>query len=230
MIDMIDILAFGAHPDDLEFGCGGILVREAAAGRSITLVDLTLGDKGTYGTPEGRRQESLAAAKVIGAKRVFLEMADCEIFDSYANRLQIVEVIRREKPRLVLAPYWTGLGQHPDHTACGMLVRQACRYARFAKILPHLPIHRPNGILHYLPPDGVPADFLIDVSPHLEVWKAMMACHQSQLQGYDYIDWNLRRASFWGLMIDKGYAQPLVKGNPVEIHDLMDISQSAREL
>src|ERR1700733_8957745 len=114
---MVDILVFGAHPDDIEFGCGGILAKMAAQGKSIVMVDLSLGDKGTYGYPEERRQEGEQAAAAIGATRVVLNFKDCEIFDTYEGRLQFVKVIRQYKPRLVLAPMWEGTGNHPDHLA-----------------------------------------------------------------------------------------------------------------
>lgn len=227
---MVDILVFGAHPDDIEFGCGGILARMASQGKKIVMVDLTLGEKGTHGTPKERREESIAAAKVIGAERVFLDFKDCEVFDSYEGRLSLVKVIRQYKPGLILAPYWKGEQTHPDHLACGKMARYACRYARFAKILPDVPIHRPEGILHYLYPICSEADFIIDVTPDIEVWKKMMACHQSQHSSYDYTEWNLRIAAQWGLMIRKPYAQALVKGNPVEIDDIMLVAKGSAEI
>lgn len=227
---MTDILVFGAHPDDIEFGCGGILTKMAAQGKSIVMVDLTLGEKGTQGTPELRKEESLAAARVIGAERVFLNFKDCEVVDSYLGRLELVKVIRQYRPKLVLAPFWKGEQTHPDHLACGLLARYACRYARFAKILPELPIHTPEGILHYLYPFTAEADFIVDVTPYLETWKQMMSSHASQHRTHDYSEWNMRVASQWGLMIGKPYAQALVKGNPVVIDDIMLIAKGTREI
>lgn len=223
-------MAIGAHPDDVEFGCGGILCREAAEGRSIVIVDLTLGQKGTNGTPDERRKEATAAAKVIGAERVFLDFDDCEVMDSYAGRLQLVEVIRRYQPRLVLAPLWHGIGQHPDHIATGYMVRAACRYARFAKILPDLPTHWVEGILHYAGHALDQVDFVVDVSKVLEIWKTMMGCHRSQLKTYDYIDRVLRGASHYGVTIGTAYAQVLLKGSPVQVDDIMTVARSVREL
>ena len=227
---MVDILVFGAHPDDIEFGCGGILAKMAAQGRSIVMADLTLGDKGTYGNPEERRQEGERSAAVIGAKRVVLDFKDCEILDSYEGRLQFVKAIRQYKPRLVLAPMWEGAGNHPDHLACGAMARYACRYARFAKILPEIPIHWVEGILHYLSLTDVPLDFLIDVSEHVEAWKKMMSCHKSQMQNFRYDEWNLRAASKLGSLTGVAYAQGLAKGNPVVIDDPLLIARSTREI
>lgn len=225
---MVDILAIGAHPDDIEFGIGGILAKMASQKKSIVMADLTLGELATNGTPAIRQQEAIKAAELIGAKRVFLDFKDCQIRDDFEGRLKLIALIREYKPKIIIAPMWKGEMNHPDHLACGNLARAACRYARFSKILPDLPIHRPDGILHYICHDQV--DFLIDISPHVEVWKEMMACHQSQLKTMDYIGRNISRASAWGEAIGKLYAQALVKGNPIEIDDLMHISKGTVEI
>lgn len=227
---MTDILTLGAHPDDIEFGCGGLLCKMAAQNKSIVLVDLTLGGKGTHGTPEIRKKESENAAAIIGAKRIFLDFSDCEVFDSYEGRLKLVRLIREHKPRLVIAPMWKGEQTHPDHLVCGLMARYACRYARFSKILPDLPIHRVNGILHYIYPTSEHLDFIIDISEHIETWKKMMSCHKSQMQTFNYLDWNLRIASKLGMLIGTDYAQGLAKGNPVVVDDVMTISHGAREI
>lgn len=227
---MVDILAIGAHPDDIEFGCGGILAKMAAQGRSILMMDLTLGEKGTHGDPEIRRKEGIDAAKVIGAERVALDFKDCEVFDTYENRLKMVREIRKHKPRLILVTYWTGTQNHPDHLATGTILRHACRYARFRNILPELEIHWVDGILHYGHANVGEPDFLVDISDYVEVWKEMMACHKSQMSTFDYIDWNLRVASKNGVMIGAKYAQALLKSNPIVIDDLMSISKSTREI
>lgn len=227
---MVDVLAFGAHPDDIEFGCGGILARLASEGRTLVIVDLTTGQKGTQGTPEGRRQEGLEAAKVLGAERVYLDFVDCEVFDSYEGRLKLTRVIRHYRPTLVLAPPWKGEQTHPDHTACGLMARHACRYARLAKVMEDVPPHRVGGILHYGSFFGEPIDFLVDVTAHVEQWKAMMACHRSQMKTHDYADWVLRNAARLGALLDTTYAQGLVKGNPIRVDDVMSISRGSREL
>lgn len=227
---MVDILAFGAHPDDVEFGCGGILAKAAANGQSIVIVDLTLGDKGTNGNPQLRKAEGEAAALLIGAKRFFLDFNDCEIFDTYEGRLKLVKIIREHRPRLVLAPVWDGERNHPDHLACGVMARYACRYARFAKILPELPIHRPEGILHYLPHAGKETDFLVDISQYVDTWKRMMDTHRSQMLTSPYSEKALKNAANYGAMIDRPYAQGLLKGNPIIVEDILTISRGAQEI
>lgn len=127
------------------------------------MVDLTIGEKASNGTPEIRREEAQQAAKLVGAKRVILDFPDCEIFDTYEGRLKLVRVIREYRPEIVLAPMWQGMQNHPDHTATGTMARHACRYARFAKILSEIPIHRPKGILHYLQRNFDTPQFLVDI-------------------------------------------------------------------
>ena len=227
---MVDILAFGAHPDDIEFGCGGILAKMAAKNMSIVMVDLTMGQMGTSGYPEIRQKESNDAAKLINAQRVQLDFMDCQVIDSFENRLKLVDVVRRYKPKLVLAPMWEGVQNHPDHTACGLMARYACRYARFNKILPTLPIHWVDGILHYLPLVHTQPDFIFDVTHHVETWTKMMAAHVSQHLTFDYTNWNLRKAAELGMIIDRPYAQGLLKGNPLIIEDLQAISKGIREI
>lgn len=229
-IASVDILAIGAHPDDVEFGCGGILAKMAAQGKSIVIVDATLGEKGTNGNPQLRKEEGERAAALIGAQRVYLDFKDCEVIDSYQGRLEFVKLFRTFRPKLVLAPMWKGVQNHPDHLACGTMARYACRYARFAKILPDLPIHRVQGILHYMPPEPCDPDFLIDVSEVLDTWKRMMGSHSSQMKTYDFIDWNLRMASRFGMMIGCSHAQGLIKGNAVQIEDLLTIAKGTQEI
>lgn len=227
---MADILVFGSHPDDVELNCGGILAKLHSEGKQIVIADLTLGEKGTHGTPETRKLEGKAAAALIGAERIFLNFPDCQIMDTDEGRLELVKVIRQYKPKLVLAPMWKGEQNHPDHFATGLLARYACRYARFEKILPKIPIHWVDGILHYPHFSWNDPDFLIDVSPYADTWIRMMQCHESQMKTFDYADWNLRQASKLGMLIGKPYAQALVKGNPIQVDDIMSISQSTREI
>jgi len=227
---MVDILAFGAHPDDIEFGCGGILAKAVAQNHSVLFADLTLGEKGSNGTPTIREKEAKEAARLLGAERLFLGFADCEIIDTYEGRLKIVQVIRTYKPRLVLAPFWKGEMNHPDHIACGIMIRHACRYARFSKILPELPIHHVEGVLHYLPHSVDETDVLIDVSAHMDMWRKMMDQHQSQMKTYPYSDWVLKGAARLGNLCGVAYAQGLAAGNPIVVDDVMSVSRGTREI
>src|SRR5512136_545812 len=104
---MADVLAFGAHPDDVEFGMGASLVKFARSGRAVAVCVLTRGEAGTFGTPDQREREMRAAAARLGAAIDVLDFQDCRVIDTVESRMTIAEVIRRHRPRLVFAPYHT---------------------------------------------------------------------------------------------------------------------------
>lgn len=213
--DQLDILAFGVHFEDLLLGCGGILAKSSHEGKRIGLAALSK-----------KKLSAVSSAQKIGADPLFLDFPEGPITDSYPHRLKLVETLRITKPRLVLAPMWEA---NPvlDQQELGKMLRYACRFARFAKILPEVPIHRPEGILHYLSPmQPYPPDFILDISPYFNLWMEMLACFENK----DLQDQGMRVASQRGLMIGKDYAQGLVQGNPVEVHDLMSISRGTLEL
>src|SRR5258706_4077097 len=119
---MIDVLAIGAHPDDVELGMGGLLLRLRDAGKSVAILDLTRGEGATRGSPEIRAKEAAAAAALLGAQeRTILDLGDGRLEPGIAVRRAIVDAVRRLKPSLVLAPRPGDL--HPDHDAAGAAVR-----------------------------------------------------------------------------------------------------------
>lgn len=226
---MVDILAFGAHPDDIELGCGGLLCKAVAEGKQVALCDLTVGEKGTTGDPNLRRQEALHAAKLLGAERTILEFPDCEVIDSYQGRLELVKVIRHYRPKLILAPRPTGHMTHPDHLGCGQMVRFACRYSRLIKILPQIPIHHSEGVLH-IPTSHELPDFLVDISSYMDQWQALINCHFSQVSARPYLQRAVENARNLGRIIGVEYAQGLIKYNPVVIRDLEAVYRGTLEL
>src|SRR5580704_19547536 len=115
----VDIVLFGAHPDDVEWGIGGIAI--LLGGKlSFAMVDLTDGELGSRGTPDERKREAAAAAEFLRATgRESLHLPDCGLVDSPDNRRKIAAVVRRFRPQIVLAPYWED--RHPDHAAAGLM-------------------------------------------------------------------------------------------------------------
>src|SRR5882724_8343943 len=125
------LLAFGAHPDDIEFGCGGVIARETRAGRAAHFVVCSRGEAGTNGTPKQRVAEAKQAAAILGATIEFIELdgvAHLEIRAAHA--IKLAGIIRRVRPGIVLAPSLVE-NQHPDHWRLGQLVRDATRLARY---------------------------------------------------------------------------------------------------
>lgn len=164
----VDILAFGAHPDDVELSASATLLKHIQQGKKVALVDLTQGELGSRGTIETRYEEASAASKILGIEdRVNLKMADGFFEHSQENLLKIVEQIRHFKPEIVLANAVED--RHPDHGKGGKLVSDACFLAGLVKIKTslngedQLP-HRPKVVYHYIQDRYIKPDFVVDVT------------------------------------------------------------------
>ena len=119
-----DILAFGAHPDDVEMGCGGTIAKSTASGKTVGIIDLTRGELGTNGTPELRDKEANSAFKIIGAKfRINLGFQDGFIFNNKENQIEIIKLIRQFRPDIILSP--TQIDRHSDHGKASDLIYEA---------------------------------------------------------------------------------------------------------
>ncbi|MDV7699098.1 bacillithiol biosynthesis deacetylase BshB1 [Chryseobacterium soli] len=182
-----DILAFGAHPDDVELGCGGTVAKLISEGKTCVIVDLTKGELGTRGTDETRRVEALDAAKILGvAARVNLGMKDGFLVNSEEYQMEIVKMIRRYRPEIVLANAIDD--RHPDHAKAAKLVSDACFLAGLRKIETvhegeNQEIWRPKHIFHYIQWKDIKPEFVIDISEHLD--KKIEACMAFKTQFYD---------------------------------------------
>lgn len=177
-----DVLAVGAHPDDVELGCGGLLARLAAAGRSVGIVDLTAGELGTRGDVGERRGEAMAAAAVLGAAwRACLGLPDGGLHgDDDGQLAAIVEALRAARPRVVLLP--DGDDPHPDHGAGFRLVVQACTWSGVRRWHPEAgDPHRPRLLLTYPGPrQALEPDLVVDVSASHAAKREACAAHRSQ--------------------------------------------------
>jgi LmbE family N-acetylglucosaminyl deacetylase len=234
--DNSPLLAFGAHPDDIEFGCGGVLAAEARAGRNVHMVVCSRGEAGTYGTPEQRTTESQNAAKILGATLEFLELdGDAHLEVRTAHALKLAALIRRLKPALVLAPSVIE-NQHPDHGRLGRLVRDAARLARYGGVseLREWAPHAITQLFFYaVSAEAEPRDItpvLVDVSAEeiLATWTAAMEAHASQISARNYIEMQLSRARLRGLSAGVGHAIALFPNDPIVVDSLSVISRGAR--
>ena len=228
----MNILAFGAHPDDIEFGCAAVLILEAARGNSVMLRVLSRGEAGSHGMPEVRELESRAAAAIIGAEVEFLDFGgDCHIEYSTANVIRIAREIRAAQPDVVLAPH-PPENQHPDHATVARLVRDACRFARYGglKELTDVPPHRIGSLLFYNITKhlGEAPDFVIDVSSAVGYWEAAMSCHTSQVGSKGDLEMQKTAAHVLGLASGTQYAIGLFANDPIIAPGLANLSRSAR--
>lgn len=230
------LLAFGAHPDDLEFSVGGIVAQEARAGRRVHFVVCSRGEAGTNGTPAQRTAEAKRAARLLGATIEFITFdGDAHLELKSAHAFKLAGIIRRVQPGLVLAPS-PGQNQHPDHWRLGTLVRDATRLARYAglKELRRLRPHAIGQLFFYaLSPGAEPAEtapVLIDISePEIVgLWQAAMESHASQMKTRNYIQLQLARARVLGLNAGLQYAQPLWPNDPPVFDSLAPLARAAR--
>lgn len=230
------LLAFGAHPDDIEFGCGGIVARETRAGRKAHFVVCSRGESGTHGTPAERTAEARKAAALLGATLEFVLLdgdANLEVKPSHA--LKLAAVIRRVRPGVVLAPSLVE-NQHPDHPRLGTLVRDAARLARYGGVakLRAKPAHAIGPLFFYaVTPEAEPAGvlpLLMDISAPgvVEAWTAAMEAHASQLRARNYVELQLAWARVQGLRAGVEHAQPLYPNDPLIFDSLAPLTRSAR--
>jgi bacillithiol biosynthesis deacetylase BshB1 len=176
----LDILAFGAHPDDVELFAGGTLAKMAALGHSVGVVDMTRGELGTRGTPALRMREARRAAEILGLKvRENLKLADGNIRVTSEARLKVIRVLRKYCPQIVLTHYWED--NHPDHVHTSKLVAEGVHHSGLAKIKTGQPRYRPPVLLYFkIPPNRVP-DFVVDVSSYIPQRNAAINAYRSQL-------------------------------------------------
>jgi LmbE family N-acetylglucosaminyl deacetylase len=230
------LLAFGAHPDDIEFGCGGVVARETRLGRPAHLVVCSRGESSTHGTPKERTAEARKAAELLGATIEFIELdGDAELEVKPEHALKLAAIIRKVRPGVVLAPSLVE-NQHPDHGRLGRLVRDAARLARYGglKKLRAQDAHAIGPLFYYaITQEAEPAGVLpvlMDVSEPQDVkaWTAAMEAHATQLRGRNYVELALARARVQGLRAGIAYAQALFPNDPLLFSSLAPLTRSAR--
>jgi N-acetylglucosamine malate deacetylase 1 len=176
------LVAFGAHPDDVELGCGGTLVNAAAAGHHVLIVDLTRGERGSAGSGAIRTREARAAARILGVRRVTLDLPDTRLsrFDQRHERV-VVRAIRAYRPDLVLAP--GGSDRHPDHVEAHHLVRRGVVLAGFRRVAPALGApHAARAVLYYPASRQLFAepDLLVDIHGAIQQKLEALAAYRTQ--------------------------------------------------
>lgn len=236
----LDVLAIGAHPDDVELGCGGTLALLAAQGRKVGLLHLTRGEQGTRGTAEERRAEAEEAARVLGAVELdFLDCGDGGLRSGPAEEDALIAKLRAWRPELVLGP--TPRDRHPDHARAHELVDAACFYAGLRNRTPAAgEPHRPAAVFSYMQHDLFTPSFIVDVSTAWETKIASLKAYRSQLhvggnenkQG-DQPMTKVASPEFWqavegrarhfGLLIGAAFGEPFWNRSPLAVADPLAI-------
>lgn len=180
----LDILAFGAHPDDVELSCGGTLLLHQSRGKKIGIVDLTRGEMGTRGTPEIRMQESVAASKVLKLEtRENLGFADCFFRNDNEHRMKVISTIRKYQPEIVIAN--AVRDRHPDHGRAAQLVAESCFHAGLVKVETSengkpQSAWKVKALYHYIQDRNIVLDFVVDISDWMEKKLEAILCYKSQ--------------------------------------------------
>lgn len=183
-MNKLDILAVGAHPDDVEIGAAGALLRAASQGKRTGIVDLTLAEMSSNGTVERRQQEAAAASQLLKLhQRYNFALPDrglAKVYDEAVTRL--VALIRETTPQLVLAPYWQD--RHPDHELTSQLVKEAVFNAGLTKWAgkQELPAYRPKQLYYYFINSMATPSFVVDISDIYQEKMNVLRCYRSQFE------------------------------------------------
>ena len=232
----LDLLAFGAHPDDVEMSCSGIILSFTENGKKAGIVDLTRGEMGTRGTPDVRIKESQKAAEILGVSdRHNLEIEDVFFKVNDENLRLVVEQIRRFQPEIILANATED--RHPDHGKAAELLEKAFFMSGLKKYETtwkgkRQEFWRPKNLYHYLQDRHLEPDLIVDISPFWEKRMASIAAYESQFYKKDsketdtYISskefWNFleAKARFLGHRIGVEFGEGLIQKRNVGVSDL----------
>ena len=162
----LDILVFGAHPDDVELGCGGTVIKEVKAGKSVGIIDLTRGELGTRGTAETRTAETKLATEIMGvAVRENMNFKDGFFKDDEGHKLALIEKIRKYQPEIVITNAVSD--RHPDHGRGSEITVDACFLSGLEKIETSQKVWRPRAIYHYIQFNNLTPDVVVDISEEM---------------------------------------------------------------
>lgn len=228
-----DLIAIGAHPDDVEVGCGGVLIDLNKRGKKTGIVILTEGEMGTGGTAEIRAKELKHAAEILGSDviKVF-DWGDTRLEDTYDKRLALGQVIRDCRPKVILAPYpHVGHGRrqsHPDHVASGIISINAANLASLKKADIKGEPHLVTRIFHYFLPPGVNANFIVNITDHFDQWIEALKAHESQFmnpsKSRDYIESLTSMARSFGMQARCKYGQGFYSVEAILVEDIMTLA------
>lgn len=242
----LDVLAIAAHRDDVEQTCGGTLLKMAQRGRRTGILDLTQGEMGTRGTAEDRAREAADAGRVLQVSyRQALDIPDGRVENTWENRLKIVRVLRGQRPRVVILPYWKG--RHPDHYTCSTLGYEACFLGGLSKLeLPEtaakqggdpgleLKPHRPFKIVYATLYYDIRPSFVVDITAEFERRLESIYAYKSQFTDQEagsrdfpahaeIRDRVATMAGYYGMLAGVKYAEPFLQKEIGLVEDLTSI-------
>lgn len=235
----LDILVFGAHPDDVELSCGATIAKEISLGKTVGIVDLTRGELGTRGTAEIRDEEAAEAAKILGVSiRENLRFRDGFFTNDEKHQLEVIKMIRKYQPEIVICNAVDD--RHIDHGKGSKLVSDACFLSGLRKIETELngepqQAYRPKLVYHYIQWKNLTPDFVVDVTGFMDTKVASLMAYKSQF--YDpnsdepvtpiatknFKESILYRAQDLGRLINSEYAEGFTVERYVAVNSLSDL-------
>ena len=235
----LDILAFGAHPDDVELGCGGTIAKEISLGKKVGIIDLTRGELGTRGSVEIRNQESEAAAKILGISvRENLDMRDGFFVNDELHQLKIIKMLRKYQPEIVICNAIDD--RHIDHGKGSQLVSDACFLSGLIKIETEIDgikqeAWRPKLVYHYVQWKNITPDFVVDISGFNEKRIQAILAYSSQfynpnsnepetlIASKNFLESLNYRAQDLGRLIGTDYAEGFTVERYLAVNSLSDL-------
>jgi len=227
----LDILAIAAHRDDVEQTCGGTLLKMAQLRYRTGILDLTQGELGTRGTAADRAREAADAARILQVSwRQPLDIPDGRVENTWENRLKVARVIREQRPRVVVLPYWNG--RHPDHYTTSVLGYEACFSAGLSKLdIASLPPHRPFKIVYATLYYDIRPTFVVDITDQFEARLESIYAYASQFTDQiagasdfpaqaEIRERVASMARFYGMLAGVKYAEPFLQKEVGLVDDL----------
>jgi len=235
----LDILAFGAHPDDVELGAGGTIAKAVAEGKKVGVIDLTRGELGTRGTAETRKVEAANAADILGVSvRENLGFADGFFINDKKHQLEVIKMVRKYKPEIVLCNAIDD--RHIDHGKGSKLVSDACFLSGLIKIETEIGGElqgqwRPKQVYHYIQWKNIEPDFVVDVSGYIETKTKSVMAYKTQffdptsnapetpISSKNFTDSINYRARDLGRLIGTEYAEGFTAERFIAVGSLFDL-------
>lgn len=235
----LDILAFGAHPDDVELGCSGTIAKEVSLGKKVGIIDLTRGELGTRGSVEIRNSESAKASEILGVVvRENLDMRDGFFVNDETHQLKVIEMIRKFQPEIVLCNAITD--RHIDHGKGSKLVSDACFLSGLRQIKTELngeaqEAWRPKVVYHYIQWQNIEPDFVVDISGFMDKKMDSVLAYGSQfydpksnepvtpIASKNFLDSVKYRALDLGRLVGVEYAEGFTTERYLAVNSLGDL-------
>ena len=230
----VDILAFSAHPDDVELSCGGTIIKMVKAGYKIGIVDLTQAELSTRGSVDLRKSETEKASEQLGIHlRDNLCITDGQVENNAKNRLKVIDSIRRYQPSIILAPYFED--RHPDHTNASNLISESNFYSGLPKIESAYPAYRAKNVIYYYQHLVDNASFVVEITDEFDQKMEAVKSFASQfynpqsdepatyISNKQFIESLKVRAQYFGYQVGVTYGEPFFIKSLIKINNICEI-------